>query len=191
MTLRNQTRLWIAAYLVGTLGTGALARSGTIQGWPGIALFMASFLLLFPLVRSVQRLQAESGLNSKALKTYNRRVLIAALVYVVALFGGIALARYYDPPALVRVLLAVAVALPVIFIIRAMALLLKEETDEYLRTRLVEQSLIATGFLLTVGTLYGFLNTFDLAPRVDAWAVVPVWAAGLAFGRLFRKDPLC
>ena len=64
------------------------------------------------------------------------------------------------------------------FIIRAMALLLREETDEYLRMRLVEQSLVATGILLTVATLYGFLNAFDLAPRIDAWAAVPLWAVG-------------
>jgi len=88
-------------------------------------------------------------------------------------------------------MLAVAVAAPIIFIIRAMALLLKEETDEYLRMRLIEQSLFATGFLLTAGTLYGFLNVFELAPRIDAYWVVPVWALGLGVARLFRKDTWC
>jgi hypothetical protein len=125
------------------------------------------------------------------MQTYNRRVLIASLTYVVALLGGMGIVRYYQPSALVRVLIAIAVALPVIFLIRAMALLLRDETDEYLRARLVEQSLIATGILLTVATLYGFLNAFDLAPRVDAWAAVPLWALGLGIGRLFRKDPAC
>ena len=73
----------------------------------------------------------------------------------------------------------------------AMGLLLREESDEYLRARLVQQSLIATGFMLTVATLYGFLNTFDVAPRVDAWAVFPLWALGLGLGRIFQKDPSC
>ena len=113
------------------------------------------------------------------------------MIYVVALLSGVALVRYYDPPAVVRVIVAIVVAMPVIFVIRAMALLLKEETDEYLRARLVEQSLIATGFMLTIATLYGFLNTFDLAPRIDAWAVVPLWAFGLGIGWLFRKGPSC
>jgi hypothetical protein len=75
--------------------------------------------------------------------------------------------------------------------IRAMALLLKEERDEYLRQRFVEQSLVATGLLLTVATLYGFLNAFDVAPRIDAWAAFPVWAIGLGLGRLVRRDGGC
>ncbi|MEO6359738.1 MAG: hypothetical protein ABIO43_04075 [Sphingomicrobium sp.] len=187
----NAARIWIGAYLIATFGSGVLAKTGVIPGWPGLALFLSSFLLLFPLVRATERAQDACGVSSKALRRYNRRVLVASMIYVVALFSGIGVVRYLDPPTIVRAILALAVALPIIFIIRAMALLLKEETDEYLRMRLVEQSLIATGFVLTVATLYGFLNTFDLAPRVDAWVVVPLWALGLGLGRLFRRDPSC
>jgi hypothetical protein len=188
---RTTVRLWVVAYLVATFGTGALFKAGIVPGWPGIALFFASFLLLFPLVRSVERAQVACGLTSGAMRAYNRRVLVAGITYVVVLFAGMGIARYYDPPTFVRVILAIAAALPVLFIIRAMALLLREETDEYLRMRLVEQSLVATGLLLTVATLYGFLNAFDLAPRVDAWAAVPLWAVGLGIGRLFRREPSC
>jgi hypothetical protein len=188
---RATVRLWLSAYLIATFGTALLMKQGIIPGWPGIALFIASFLLLVPLVRSVERAQAACGFTSKAMRVYNRRVLVAGLTYVVVLFGSMGIARYFDPPALVRVVLAIAAALPVLFIIRAMALLLREETDEYLRTRLVEQSLIATGILLVVATLYGFLNAFDLAPRVDAWAAVPLWAVGLGIGRFFQKDRSC
>lgn len=188
---RTAVRLWLGAYLIATFGSGALMKSGIVPGWLGVALFLASFLLLVPLVRSAERAQAACGFTSKAMRTYNRRVLFAGMTYVVVLFGGMGIARYFDPPAAIRVLLAIAAALPVLFIIRAMALLLREETDEYLRMRLVEQSLIATGFLLTVATLYGFLNAFDLAPRIDAWAVVPLWAVGLGIGRIFRREPSC
>ena len=45
--------------------------------------------------------------------------------------------------------------------------------------------------LLTIATLYGFLNAFDVAPRVDAWAAFPLWAVGLAIGRLFQRDGGC
>jgi hypothetical protein len=188
---RSSFRLWLVGYLVATFGSGLLLRTGVTHGWMGWTLFVLSFLLIIPMVRSAQRLQAECGLNSKAMRSYNRRVLVASLIYVVLLFSGIWIAAHYNPAASVRVVLAIAVAAPVIFIIRAMALLLKEETDEYLRMRLVEQSLIATGFLLTVGTLYGFLNAFDLVPRIEAYWVMPVWAVGLGVGRLFRKDPAC
>jgi len=184
---RANSRLWLGTYLVAAFGTGALFRAGIVPGWPGVALFAASFLLLVPLVRSVERAQAASGCASVAMRSYNRRMMLASLAYVGLLLLGVAVANYYAPPAPVRILLAIAVALPILLMIRAMALLLREERDEYLRMRIVEQSLIATGFLLVACSLYGFLNVFDLAPRLDAYLVVPVWAVGLGIGRLFQR----
>ncbi len=184
---RANSRLWLGTYLVAAFGTGALFRAGIVPGWPGVALFAASFLLLVPLVRSVERAQAASGCASVAMRSYNRRMMLASLAYVGLLLLGVAVASYYAPPAPVRILLAIAVALPILLMIRAMALLLREERDEYLRMRIVEQSLIATGFLLVACSLYGFLNVFDLAPRLDAYLVVPVWAVGLGIGRLFQR----
>jgi len=188
---RANSRLWLGAYLVAAFGTGALFRTGVIPGWPGVALFAASFLLLIPLVRSVERAQAAAGCASPAMRLYNRRMVIASLTYVVVLLAGAGAAAYLAPPTPVRVVLAIVVALPVLMMIRAMALLLRTETDEYLRMRIVEQTLIATGFLLVAASLYGFLNVFDLAPRLDAYLVVPVWAVGLGVGRLFQRDPSC
>ena len=188
---RANSRFWIGGYLIACFGSAALLKSGTLTGFPGWALFAGSFLLLIPLVRSVERAQRACGVNSVAMRTYNRRMIVASFAYVAVLLGGVAIARYFAPPAPVRVLLAVAAALPVMFMIRAMGLLIKEERDEYLRMRIVEQSLIATGFLLTATTLYGFLNAFDLAPRLDAYLAVPVWALGLGIGRLFQRDGSC
>jgi len=184
---RANSRLWLGSYLVAAFGTGALFRAGIVPGWPGVALFAASFLLLIPLVRSVERAQAASGCASAAMRSYNRRMMLASLAYVGLLLLGVAVASYYAPPAPVRILLAIAVALPILLMVRAMAVLLREERDEYLRMRIVEQSLIATGFLLVACSLYGFLNVFDLAPRLDAYLVVPVWAVGLGIGRLFQR----
>ena len=191
MSSATSARLWVVAYLIATFGTAVLYKTGAVPGWPGVALFAASFLLLIPMMRSVQRAKAEAGCTSNAMRAYTRRVLVAGLSYVVLLFACMAVARSYSPPLAIRVLLALAVAVPVLFMIRAMTLLLKEETDEYLRMRFVNQSLIATGFMLSIATLYGFLNAFDVAPRVDAWAAFPLWAIGLGVGRLFQRDPAC
>lgn len=188
---RLHGRLWVAAYLVATFGTGLLYKTGIVPGWPGIALFGASFLLLLPLIRSVERAQAACGNSSIAMRVYTRRVAGSAFAYVVLLLAGMTLARLYALPVPARVLMALAVALPVLFMIRAMALLLRDEQDEYLRMRVVNQSLAATGFLLTIATLYGFLNAFDVAPRLDSWAAFPVWAVGLGLGRLFQKEEAC
>jgi hypothetical protein len=188
---RTNSRLWLGAYLIAAFGAGALFRAGIVPGWPGVLLFAASFLLLIPMVRSVERTQTALGCASPAMRAYNRRMIVASLCYAGAIIVGASAAAYFGPPAPVRVLLAIVVALPVLLMIRAMARLLREERDEYLRMRIVEQALVATGFLLVAATLYGFLNVFDLAPKLDAYLVVPVWAVGLGVGRLLRREPSC
>ncbi|QNN64752.1 hypothetical protein H9L12_10895 [Sphingomonas rhizophila] len=182
---------WVAAFLIGTFGTGALKAADILTGPVSTVLFLASFLLIIPMVRANQRAMAARGITSSAMTRYSRRFMVASLAYVALLFASLWIARATDPGLALRVILAMVAALPVMFMIRAMALLLKEEQDEYLRSRLVSQSLVATGFLLTVATLYGFLNTFDVAPRVDAWAAFPLWAIGLGIGRLVQGDPAC
>ena len=185
---RANSRFWVGAFLVATFGSAALVKRGVIPLWPGLLLFAASFLLLLPLLRSVERAQEDCGASSSAMRAYNRRMIFASFAYVVLLLGGVAIARYYAPPAAVRVVLAVAVAAPILFMISAMARLLREERDEYLRMRLVEQTLISTGILLTVATIYGFLNAFDLAPRVDAFWAVPFWGFSLGIARLLQRN---
>jgi len=187
----SSSRAWVAAFLIATFGTGAMKAFGLITGPLSTALFLASFLLIIPMARANQRAMAARGVNSPAMIRYSRRFMVASLAYVALFFAAMWVARTYEPAIAVRVLLAFAAALPVIFMIRAMALLLREEKDEYLRSRMIDQSLIATGILLTVATLYGFLNAFDVAPRIDAWAAFPVWAVGLGIGRLFQGDSAC
>ena len=188
---RTESRLWLGAFLLAIFGTAALLKTGVVPGWPGLVLFAASFLLLIPFIRSAERARAACGISSPAMRTHNRRMIVASLVYVALLLGGVTIARYYSPPAAVRVILAIAAAAPILYMIRSMALLLREERDEYLRMRMVEQSLIATGVVLTLTTLYGFLNVFDLAPRLDAYLVVPLWGIGLGFARLVQRDGGC
>jgi hypothetical protein len=184
---RTTAWFWLSTYLIATFGSAALAKSGVVPGWPGVVLFALTFLLLFPMIRSVERAQAACGTRSKAIVRYNRRVIVASLAYVVALLCGVALVRYYHPAVEVRVFISIAVAVPVIFMIRAAALLITEETDEFLRLLYVRQNLIATGVLLTAATLYGFLNAFDVAPKIDAWAAVPLWAIGLGIGSAVNR----
>ena len=48
----------------------------------------ANFLLLIPLASACLRRQERSGAMSPALRRYNRRMLIASVVYMVAMLGG-------------------------------------------------------------------------------------------------------
>ena len=45
----------------------------------------------------------------------------------------------------------------------------------------------ANPVVLSLGTVWGFLETFRLAPRVWAWWVTPAWAIGVALGQLWLR----
>lgn len=187
-TAVTHARLWLGGFLVATFGSAALLKGGVLPLWPGMVIFAASFLLLIPLIRSVEHAQEVCGTNSVAMRAYNRRMMAASFAYVALLLVGVGIARHYPLPVAGRVLIAIVVAAPILFMIRAMARLLKEERDEYLRMRIVEQSLIAAGFVLAVSTIYGFLNAFAVLPQVDAYWIVPLWGLGLGLGRLVQRN---
>ncbi|MGA9581928.1 MAG: hypothetical protein WBR13_08180 [Allosphingosinicella sp.] len=83
--------------------------------------------------------------------------------------------------------LALLPALSVAGMFWAMGRLLVEEQDEYQRMLLVRQSLVATGFALTVATMWGFLENFDLVPHVDAFYLAVLWFFGLGLGSVFNR----
>ena len=58
-------------------------------------------------------------------------------------------------------------ALPIIGIFAAIGRYLVEEQDEYVRMLMVRQTLWASGFALSVATIWGFLENFGLVGHVD------------------------
>ena len=52
---------------------------------------------------------------------------------------------------------------------------LVEETDEYLRVRMVTQMLWATGATLSLATIWGFLDVFEAVPRLPLYTVAILW----------------
>ena len=78
----------------------------------------------------------------------------------------------------------------VVGIFWAFARLLIEEKDEYQRLLLVGQSLMATGFTLSVVTVWGFLENFRLVPHVDAFYIAVLWFVGLGIGSVYNRISL-
>lgn len=116
---------------------------------------------------------------SPALKVYNRRVILASLAYGALLVGGLYTVKHMSPVLPVRVALALLPGLAIVGIFVALARYLVEERDEYLRARFVRQMLWATGFALSVGTLWGFLQVFDVVPTAPMYWVAILWFFGL------------
>ena len=110
-----------------------------------------------------------------ALRRYNRRVLTASAAYAVLLIGAEYVVKLTAPVAAIRVVLALLPALAIVAIFVAVGRFLVEETDEYLRARLVRQILWATGATLSLATVYGFLQVFDVAPSVPLYVIAILW----------------
>jgi hypothetical protein len=120
-----------------------------------------------------------------AQRRYTWRFLLPMMVYVATLIAATLYWKTAHPTGLAALLVALAPAVPVLFGIRAMMLLLKEETDEYLRSRMLEGWALATGGALAICTVWGFLDQFQVVPHLPLWVVFPIWAVCLAPAQWF------
>ncbi|MFS0773125.1 hypothetical protein [Sphingomonas sp. 1P08PE] len=120
--------------------------------------------------------------HSPAGRRYNRRVLLLALAYVVVLLPAVYLLSRHMVAGPAAYALGVLPALPVIGFFAAIAAYLVEETDEYLRMLVIRQSLIATGIAMTAATVWGFLEGFELLPRLPGFYWAALWFVGLGMG---------
>ena len=126
--------------------------------------------------------------QSPAQRVYNRRVLVFCTAYAFALFGGVGYFRNHPGAhGLTAYVAATVPALAIIGVFFAIGRYLVEERDEYLRMLMVRQTLVATAFALSLATLWGFLTSFDLAPRIDSYYVAVVWFAGLGIGSCVNR----
>jgi hypothetical protein len=182
---RAFTALVIAEAVALTAGaTAMIVYDLGIAGAVAMAVLVAAFT--YTLFRAGERRAIESGNFSPAMGRYNRRMLTAGAIYVVGLFTAIWAHDELHPDGLIAFAIALLPSTGVLWMVWAMARLLAEETDEYLRHRLVRSSLFGLGTLLTLATVWGFFEQFDLVPHAPTWLAVPVFALGLGFANCTR-----
>ena len=122
-----------------------------------------------------------------AIRRYNRAVIILSIGYVAMLFAAQISIGRYGLSGPVGYLVAILPAMPIIGIFGAIGRYLIEEGDEYLRLLTVRQTLVASGFALSIATAWGFLESFDLAGHFDAYWIAVIWFIGLGVGSLVNK----
>ena len=179
--------VWAAAFVISMGVAGGVIDSVELGPLGSFAVALVPMLLLIPMVRSTERVQAESGCVTPAMRRYNRRMLVMSFGYLVALFAALGLTRQLHIGGPLLWVLALLPTIPIVGMIVTMGRLLVEETDEYQRMRIVRASLVATGLVLVLASLWGFLEMFDLVPHIWLWAVFPVWAIGLGVGQLANR----
>ena len=122
-----------------------------------------------------------------AQRRYARRVAIALAVYAIGMVAAKYLIAQGGMSGPLAFALALVPGLAVVGVIYAIGMLIVEQTDEFLRMLLVRQNLIAIGFALSLASIWGFLEAFDLVPHVAAFYIVVVWSIGLLLGALVNR----
>ena len=120
-------------------------------------------------------------------RRYVLRIFVSMASYTLTLLVAIRLVRDGGMTGPAAWMLALLPGLSVAGVFWAVGRLLVEEQDEYQRMLLVRQTLVATGFTLTVVTIYGFLENFGLVHHIDAFYVSILWFMGLAVGAIYNR----
>jgi uncharacterized YccA/Bax inhibitor family protein len=126
-------------------------------------------------------------LKNPAIRRYNRRVISLSLVYAITLLAAVYAFKHHLLAGPVAYGVAILPALPIIGIFAAIGLYLIDETDEYVRMTMVRQSLWASGFALSIATIWGFLESFELVAHVESYYVAVLWFGGLGLGACANK----
>lgn len=156
-------------------------------GWGGVAAVMLIIALGTALImRSAARQARVLGCASPAMTRYNRRMQIFSMLYMAGLFVAVLAYKRFHVEGTALWLAAFLPSIGTLGMIWAMARLMTEETDEYLRFRLAKAALFAIGLVLVITTVWGFLEQFRLVPHVPSWAVLPIFAISLGVANLAR-----
>lgn len=156
-------------------------------GWAGvIGMVLIVSLFTVTLFRAGESRAKAAGNFSPAMGRYNRRMLVASAIYVIGLFGAIWAKDSLGADGPLAFLFAFAPSTGVLMMVWAMGRLVAEEEDEYLRFKLVRSALVGLGGLLTLATVWGFFEQFDLVPHAPTWLAVPVFALGFGFANCLR-----
>jgi len=126
-------------------------------------------------------------MSSTAHRRYNKRVIALSLAYAVALLGAVYAFKHHLLGGPVAYAAAILPALPIIGIFAAIGLYLLEEQDEYVRMLMVRQTLWASGFALSIATIWGFLESFELVAHVESYYVAVLWFGGLGLGNFANR----
>ena len=126
--------------------------------------------------------------RSPAIRRYMIRLAVLMSFYLVILFIAVRAFRADAVHGVPAYALAILPALPIIGVFWAVMRMLIEEQDEFIRLLHVRQCLVATGFCLTVMTIWEFLQNFDLVPPGNGgFGAAFFWFIGLPIGAVYNR----
>lgn len=125
--------------------------------------------------------------KNPAIRRYNLRVIVFSLAYAAFLMGASYCFKHHLLNGVLAYLAASLPAFALIGIFASIGRYLIDEQDEYLRMLMIRQTLWASGFALSLATLWGFLESFDLVQHVASYYVAVLWFGGLGLGAFANR----
>jgi hypothetical protein len=120
-------------------------------------------------------------------RRYLMRLGISMALYVPSLFVAKYLISRNLAEGPVVWLLGLIPGLAVLGAFYAIAMLIIEQKDEFIRMLLVRQTLIGTAIALSISTVWGFLENFGLVSHVDSYWIAVIWFLGFGFGGFINR----
>lgn len=156
---------------------------GPMVGGLIVIAFTSAFIYIANIPQQVRRKRGAGERMREPYRRYMRRFLPAMFAYVILLMAAVSYAKEAEPTGVIAWLVAIAPSIPLIFAIRAVFLLPREENDEYQRARINSSYAWATGATLMAGTVAGFLDMFGVIPHLELWIAFPAWAVFMGIAR--------
>jgi len=129
--------------------------------------------------------------KSTAAKRYQSTVLIEMMSYILILFGVDVFVRHHHPSGVALYALAALPTFPIVAVLFAVGVYLRDEHDEYQRDVMVKCVLWGTAGILAMTSFLGFLHSFGWTGAVSPFTeFVTFWllvAAAKAFYKLTNR----
>jgi hypothetical protein len=120
-------------------------------------------------------------------RRYLERLGTAMAIYVLSLFAAKYLISRNLVGGPVVWILGLIPGLAVVGGFYAIAMLIIEQKDEFIRMLIVRQTLIGTAVALSLSTVWGFLENFGLVAHVDAYWIAIIWFLGFGLGGFVNR----
>lgn len=124
---------------------------------------------------------------SEATKRYAGRFASGMVIYVITILASVWLLSNYATDGALKYALAVAPALPILYVLYAMGRFLVEEPDEFGRATLAQAMLWGLELILALTTVWGFLEENAGAPHFPLYMVFPVFCGGMGVSHLIVR----
>ena len=187
---------WLGLTLAGMGALAGLALSEAIAN-EAVLLILAivPVLTMFATFRAMSNARPSpdaSGVQNgaqtgAAQRRYTKRVALFTSLYLATFAGRTLLNDAHNVPVAAHYAIAILPGLAIIGGFWAIGRLIVEESDEFLRILTVRQTLIASALAISAATVWGFLESADLVPHIDAYWFAAVWFVGLIVGALVNR----